>query len=84
MSSDTNRTNGLIMREALTQAIEEYYTQLEGECPGNVYELVLGEVERPLLEVTLKHTNNNQSKAAEMLGLNRGTLRKKLKQFDLL
>jgi Fis family transcriptional regulator len=45
---------------------------------------VLTEVETPLLEAVMKYTKNNQSKAAELLGLNRGTLRKKLKQYDLL
>jgi len=49
-----------------------------------LYDLVLAEVEAPLLEVTLTYVQGNQSKAAELLGLNRGTLRKKLKQYDLL
>ena len=73
-----------MLRDIIAAAINDYFDQLEGEQPNNVYDLVLGEVELPLLEATLAYTNNNQSKTAEILGLNRGTLRKKLKQFDLL
>jgi Fis family transcriptional regulator len=50
----------------------------------DLYQLVLNEVEGPLLEAVLNHTSSNQSKASIMLGLNRGTLRKKLKQHGLL
>lgn len=49
-----------------------------------MYQLVLSEVEAPLLEQVMKYTRNNQTKASTMLGLNRGTLRKKLKQYGLL
>ena len=49
-----------------------------------VYQLVLSEVEAPLLEQVMKYTRNNQTKASTMLGLNRGTLRKRLKQYGLL
>lgn len=73
-----------LLRDIIAAAIDEYYSQLEGEQPNNVYALVLGEVELPLLQATLAYTNNNQSRTAEILGLNRGTLRKKLKQFNLL
>ena len=51
--------------------------------PGNLYEMVLGEVEQPLLKAVLDFTRGNQSKAADVLGINRGTLRKKLKEYGL-
>ena len=51
---------------------------------NDVYQMVLAEVEAPLLEEIMRYTRNNQTKASQMLGLNRGTLRKKLKQYGLL
>ena len=65
-------------------SIEQYFENLGGHKTINLYELVLKEVEVPLLTVVLEQTKNNQSKAAKILGLNRGTLRKKLKQCDLI
>ena len=77
---DTNQT----LRECVLQTLESYFENLEGQVVSDVYELVLSEVEAPLLESVLKHTGNNQSKAAAVLGLNRGTLRKKLEKYSLL
>jgi Fis family transcriptional regulator len=71
------------LRTCVTQALENYFSQLEGNAPSNLYELVLAEVESPLLEVVLRQTRGNQTKAAKLLGISRGTLRKKLKQYDL-
>lgn len=65
--------------------MEKYFEDLgDDHLTHNLYELVLSEVEAPLLEAVLKHTVGNQSAAATMLGLNRGTLRKKMKQYGLL
>lgn len=66
------------------QAVEQYFVELEGETATNLYQTILQEVERPLLEVVLQQTQGNQSKTAKILGLNRGTLRKKLQQYDLM
>jgi Fis family transcriptional regulator, factor for inversion stimulation protein len=63
--------------------LTSYFSDLDGHPPGNLFDLVMDEVERPLLETVLHHTRGNQSKAAEILGLNRGTLRKKLRKYDL-
>lgn len=71
------------LRDSVHRALNNYFVQLEGQPPANVYELVLAEVEAPLLEVVLKYTRGNQSKAAILLGLSRGTLRKKIKQYNL-
>jgi Fis family transcriptional regulator len=63
--------------------LENYFNDLNGHEPAHLYQLVLQEIERPLLETVMKFTKGNQSKASIVLGLNRGTLRKKLKQYDI-
>ena len=72
------------LRQCVEHALEVYFDDLDGQSTNDLYQLVLKEVEAPLLEAVMNYTRNNQSKTAEMLGLNRGTLRKKLKQYDLL
>ncbi|MEL6302871.1 MAG: DNA-binding transcriptional regulator Fis [Pseudomonadota bacterium] len=64
-------------------ALKDYFKKLNGTAPGDLYELVLSEVEPPLLKTVLHYTDGNQSRAAEILGINRGTLRKKLKNYSL-
>jgi Fis family transcriptional regulator len=69
---------------ALTdEALRGYFTRLNGHKPGDLYQLVLGEVEKPLFRAVLDYTNGNQCEAAEILGINRGTLRKKLKTYKI-
>ncbi len=72
------------LREYVEQAMAHYFSQLDGQPATDLYQLVLEQVESPLLEAVMAYTGGNQSKAAAMLGLNRGTLRKKLKHYDLL
>lgn len=72
------------LRNYVRRSLSEYFRNLEGENVTDLYTVVLAEMEIPLLEKVLEHTRGNQTKAAEMLGLNRGTLRKKLKQYGLL
>ncbi len=69
---------------AVKVAMQKYFRQLDGHEPDELYNLVLTEVERPLLESVMDYCRGNQTKAAQCLGLNRGTLRKKLKQYDLV
>ena len=76
-------TNGAL-KVAAEAAIKQLIDTLDGEDATDFYALVLAEVEEPLLRVVMQYTSNNQSKAAAMLGLNRGTLRKKLRQYKLL
>jgi Fis family transcriptional regulator, factor for inversion stimulation protein len=64
-------------------ALNEYFESLNGDRPGDLYDLVIGEVERPLFKAVLDYTHGNQSLAAGILGINRGTLRKKLKQYHI-
>ncbi|MBB5319823.1 DNA-binding transcriptional regulator Fis [Marinobacter oulmenensis] len=76
--------NSVTLRDSVEVALKNYFQQLDGAPVTDVYQLVLSEVEAPLLEQVMKYTRNNQTKASTMLGLNRGTLRKKLKQHGLL
>lgn len=71
------------LNQCVRDALECYFNDLDGHCPNELYELVLTEVEPPLLEVVLQHTRGNLSKAAQILGLNRATLRKKLKKYHI-
>ena len=72
------------LRDHVEQAMRSYFSNLGGEQVTDVYDMVLAEIEAPLLEVVLEYTRGNQTQAAIVLGLNRGTLRKKLKQYKLI
>ena len=63
--------------------LDQYFNDLDGEEPTAIYEMVINNVEKPLLLYIMNKTEGNQSKAAKILGLNRNTLRKKLKQYNL-
>ncbi len=88
-TADTNQTGENQTQEisqlshAVKHSIRRYLFELEGTQPNNLYDLVLRQVEQPLFEAILEHTKGNQSRAAEILGLNRGTLRKKLRSYNL-
>ncbi|MAI42572.1 MAG: helix-turn-helix domain-containing protein [Candidatus Azotimanducaceae bacterium] len=76
----TNRT----LSETVKSAVDDYL-ELVGDQPvTNLYDLVLAEVEAPLLDCVLRFTGNNQSQTAQILGINRGTLRKKLVRYRLI
>ncbi len=64
-------------------SVENYFSQLNGHDSSGLYALVLAEVEKPLLEIALKHANYNQTKTAKILGLSRSTLRKKLDLYNI-
>jgi Fis family transcriptional regulator len=72
------------LRQSVTTAVRHYLDELDGQISRDVYQMVLAEIEAPLLEEIMAYTRNNQTKASIMLGLNRGTLRKKLKQYNLI
>ncbi len=63
--------------------MERYFSDLNGEKVTDVYDMVLHEMEKPLLEIVMRHTKGNQVRASEILGINRNTLRKKLKQHKV-
>lgn len=71
------------LRDSVKQAVNKFLKQQDSDDLDNLYELVLAEVEIPLLEEVMTHTRGNQTRAAIMMGLNRGTLRKKLKQYGM-
>lgn len=75
--------NSQPLRACVKSMLETYFNDLDGHAPGELYELVVREVEHPLLETVMVYTRGNQSKAAKLLGINRGTLRKKLKIHNL-
>ena len=71
------------LRDSVKQALRNYLSQLDGQDVNDLYELVLAEVERPMLDMVMQYTRGNQTRAATMLGINRGTLRKKLKKYGM-
>jgi Fis family transcriptional regulator len=70
--------------ECVKRTLDRYFRDLDGEKPSAVYEMVLRNVEKPMLETVMRHANGNQTVAAEMLGINRNTLRRKLIEHKLL
>jgi len=82
-STQTTEVNNQSLQECVTDSVSSYFAQL-GDAPAiNVYDMVLSEIEVPLLKEVLKYARGNQSKAAIVLGLSRGTLRKKLKIYGM-
>jgi Fis family transcriptional regulator len=71
------------LRTQAEEALQSYFETLNGHKPARLYELVLREVEEPLFKVVLDHVQGNQSRAATILGINRGTLRKKLRELGI-
>ena len=82
-SSENNNQEISQLSHAVKHSIRRYLYELDGTQPNNMYNLVLKQIEQPLFEAILEHTKGNQSRAAELLGLNRGTLRKKLRSYNL-
>jgi Fis family transcriptional regulator len=74
---------GVPLRSQAEEALQSYFETLNGHKPAHLYDLVMREVEEPLFKVVMDHVQGNQSRAATILGINRGTLRKKLKEFGI-
>ncbi|SFU97804.1 DNA-binding protein Fis [Polaromonas sp. YR568] len=72
------------IEECVRASLESYFKDLRGIEPDGMYDMMVRVVEKPLLEVVMQHAENNQSRAAEWLGLNRNTLRKKLVEHKLI
>jgi Fis family transcriptional regulator, factor for inversion stimulation protein len=75
--------NSCKLSTAIEESLEDYFKHLDGQPPHAIYDMVLGCVEKPMLEFILNKVGGNQSKVAEMLGLNRNTLRKKMAEYHL-
>lgn len=71
------------IRDAVTRALDDYFRELDGHDCNGLYRLVLNEVEVPLLQSVMRYCSGNQTRAAQLLGLNRATLRKKLREHGL-
>ena len=76
-------TNETDLARSVRRAIDGYFRDLDGEQPSGVYEMVISCVERPLIEAVLTRVDGNQTHAAQMLGINRNTLRKKMKSHGI-
>lgn len=72
------------LKSSVKKSLDLYFLQLDGTPPNDFYDLLMSQVEPPLLETVMAFAKGNQSKASELLGISRGTLRKKLKQYGLL
>jgi Fis family transcriptional regulator, factor for inversion stimulation protein len=70
--------------DCVRRTLNRYFRDLDGEQPHAVYDMVMRCAEKPMLEVVMKQANGNQTTAAEILGINRNTLRRKLTDFELL
>jgi len=69
---------------SVERSLDEYFRRLDGEPPHGIYDMVIAHVERAMLASMLERSNGNQTQAAEMLGLNRNTLRAKLAKYKLI
>jgi len=72
------------LRAWVAQSVRNYLLQLGEQPASQLYAMVLSQIEAPLLKVVLEHTRQNKQQAAELLGISRATLRKKLKQYNLI
>ena len=72
------------IEECIRSTLEQYFKDLRGAEPGGVHDMVIAAVERPMLDVVMQHAEGNQSKAADWLGINRNTLRRKLIDHKLI
>jgi len=76
--------DSITLRQAVKDTLRNYFSNIGSEQPVDFYSILLEEIERPLLETLINHTHYNQVKMATILGISRGTLRKKLKQYGML
>jgi Fis family transcriptional regulator len=81
--TSTARTREIPLRGHTERALQEYFASLNGHRPARLYDMVMHEVEEPLFRAVLDYAAGNQSRAAGILGINRGTLRKKLRALGL-
>ena len=87
MKNKNNKKNQKLngsLNHSTETALKKYFKTLNGQKPINLYKFVIKEVERPLMKEVMKYTENNQSEAAKILGINRTTLRNKLKEYKII
>lgn len=78
-----NQKTHIPLCQSVRGSLRRYFKDLNGEEPMNLHCMVISEVEKPLLELVMERAESNQTRAARMLGINRNTLRKKLKLYNL-
>ena len=83
MTDKASKASAAPLCDLVRMAVDDYLQQLNGETVSGLHGMVIQEVEKPLLEAVLDRTSSNQSKASEMLGISRGTLRKKMAAYGL-
>ena len=83
-TATSENLESITLRQAVKDTLRNYFANIGNEQPVDFYSILLEEIERPLLETLINHTHYNQVKMAQILGISRGTLRKKLKQYGLL
>ena len=76
-------SKGNELSDAVKRSLERYFKDMDGEKPTSIYEMVLKNVEKPMIEMVLVQAKGNQTLAAEMLGINRNTLRSKMQQLRI-
>ncbi|MDR0633491.1 MAG: Fis family transcriptional regulator [Azoarcus sp.] len=79
-----NACHGSGIADAIVRTLEQYFHDLDGEKPTAIYDMVIKCTEKPMLKFVLERANGNQSTAAQLLGINRNTLHRKLVDHDLL
>ena len=77
------RTTKTFLENWLQKTVKQYVVAMHGHDNGKLYDLIMSGVEKPLIEMVLNETGGNQTQAASILGINRNTLRKKIKEYDL-
>ena len=76
-------SRGNELSDCVKRLLERYFKDMDGEKPTSIYEMVLKNIEKPMIEIVLGQAEGNQTLAAEMLGINRNTLRKKMQQLRI-
>lgn len=82
-ASNAPRSTGESLEQSVFRSLEQYFANLDGAKPHALHEMVLGAIEKPLLQFALLRCEGNQSAAADLLGINRNTLRRKLQDYGL-
>jgi Fis family transcriptional regulator len=82
-AAGTPRSTGESLEQSVFRSLEQYFANLDGAKPHALHEMVLGAIEKPLLQFALQRCEGNQSAAADLLGINRNTLRRKLQDYGL-
>ncbi|NPA71840.1 MAG: Fis family transcriptional regulator [Gammaproteobacteria bacterium] len=82
--ADSNPVEPRSLSEQVTQTLDRYFDSLQEQQASDLYEMVIQQVEKPMIEFVLTKTDNNQTQTAQILGINRNTLRKKMQKYQLI